>query len=302
VILYRLWRLAQLLIGAVPLRLAYTGAGAIARIAWLAMPVQRRNATANMLHVVGPSRRRRARILARRSFINYARYVVDLIRQPSLRPEQLLRRVDFSDWSRLDAAVAEGRGCIFVLMHFGNWDAGAAVLALHGYRINVIAETQANARINADLVATRTALGVKLIPMERAASGVVRAIQRNEVLAILFDRPLSEGGVEVQFFDAPVRLPAGPARIALRTGARVIAASLARIALNDDRLRVLLDFDLEPLRTGDLDRDVVALTQRIVASHERVIRRYPDQWYMFRSMWNPNGRDQLPATPSRFKR
>jgi lauroyl/myristoyl acyltransferase len=39
--------------------------------------------------------------------------------------------------------------------------------------------------------------------------------------------------------------------------------------------------------TGELERDVQFITQRIVSLQENVIRRYPDQWYMFRRMWPP---------------
>ncbi len=47
----------------------------------------------------------------------------------------------------------------------------------------------------------------------------------------------------------------------------------------------MADFDVRVLRTGDDERDVQALTQRIFSAHERFIRRYPDQWYIFRRMW-----------------
>ena len=38
-------------------------------------------------------------------------------------------------------------------------------------------------------------------------------------------------------------------------------------------------------KAGDLSAEVQAMTQRIMTWLEGVIRRYPDQWYMFRNMW-----------------
>jgi KDO2-lipid IV(A) lauroyltransferase len=54
----------------------------------------------------------------------------------------------------------------------------------------------------------------------------------------------------------------------------------------------LCDFDVAPELTGDSERDVQVLTQAIMDSHERFIRQFPDQWYMFRPMWGgePVGR------------
>jgi lauroyl/myristoyl acyltransferase len=281
-VIYRLWRLARGLVTALPLPLVYAGADVVGLIAWLIMPVQRSNAVENMRRVVGA---RRARKVACRSFQNYCRYVADFIRHTELPAAHLLTRMEWNDWSFVDGLLAGGRGCILVLMHFGNWDVGAGVLALRGYPFNAVAETQGDERLDRDLVAARTARGVKLIPMERAATGIVRAMRRNEFLAILLDRPLDAGGVEVRFFGAPTRVPEGPARIALRTGATVLPVGLARRRRNDDVVRPLFERPIVPERSGDDERDVIALTQTIMSAHERIIRRHPDQWYMFRRMW-----------------
>ena len=110
-------------------------------------------------------------------------------------------------------------------------------------------------------------------------------MRRNEALAILIDTPVDSGGVEVNFFGERTMVPAGPARIALRTGARVIPVALPRASGTSDQLIAMADFDVRVTRTGDDERDVQALTQRIFAAHERFIRAYPDQWYIFRRMW-----------------
>jgi len=284
-VIFRFFAMTRWLLLRLPVRVSYAGAALAANVAWHFMPVQRANAIANMRRVLGPQRRRAASRVARQSFVNYAKYAVDFIRMPELSAGQLAARFEFDEWERYEAALARGRGCILVLMHFGNWDIGGAVLARRGYAFNAIAETQEHGPLNDALIAARTKHGIRLIPMEKAATGIIRAMRRNETLAILIDRPLDDGGVEVEFFGAPIRVPGGPARIALRTGARVIAVSQVRSHPWRDRVRVIADFTIELPDTGDADRDVQLLTRRIMAAHERVIRRYPEQWYMFRRMW-----------------
>ncbi len=252
--------------------------------AWLLLAGKRANTIDNMRHLTRYGVPGRARVLARRSFENYAKYVVDFMRYPNAASVDIGHRVEFHDWDQLDTLLRSSRGKIFVLMHFGNWDIGAAVLALRGYPVNIIAETQPG-RLNEALVAARTVRGVRLLPMERAAAGIVRAMRRHETLAILLDRPLGNGGVEVQFFGDTVRVPEGPARIALRTGAKVVVAAVHRVSPGDDRVQALVDFSIETVVTGDTDHDVHRLTQQIMASHEQIIRDHPDQWYMFRRMW-----------------
>jgi lauroyl/myristoyl acyltransferase len=278
------WWLARRAVAIAPLRLAYQVAGIGAVAGWLLAPVQRRNAIANYRQMLGPAEQRLAPILARRSFAAYARYAIDFMRSGALTDEQVLARVAFDEWEKIEAIAATGRGCIAILMHFGDWDVGGQVLALRGYGLNAIAETQPG-RINADFTAIREARGARLIPMERGAASIVRALKRGQFLAILIDRPLDEGGVDVDFFGGRVRLPDGPARLALRTGAAVITAAMARSAPDSDRVQALLDFSIELPHSGDTDADVQELTQRIMQSHERVIRRFPEQWYMFRRFW-----------------
>ncbi|MHB8577205.1 MAG: lysophospholipid acyltransferase family protein [Dehalococcoidia bacterium] len=285
-LIYWLWRLGLWLARSLPIAVTYPVAAGLADVGWMALPNKRRNTIENMLHVTDGDAGR-ARRLARRSFENYAIYIVDFMRQPSLNDAYLVGRVGMLYWQQLDAILAQGKGCILVLMHFGNWDYGAAAVALRGYPFNAIAEAQGTGRLNAEIFAARSKRGMRLIPMERAATGIIRAMRRGELLAILIDRPLTAGGVEVEFFGARTRVPEGPARIALRTGAKVVPVSVLRISRRDDRMRAVADLSIEHPATGDREADVQILTQAILASQEGIIRRHPDQWYMFRQMW-PN--------------
>lgn len=272
----------------VPLRVAYWGAIALAELVWFTRREKRTAAIANMTQVLGDAAA--ARAAARRSFHNYGRYLVDFVRAPKIRPEAIRTKVRFDQWDALDAAFAEGHGVIFVLMHFGNWDIGGPFLAERGYKVNVIAQTFEHDRLNETVVSARTVRGMKVIPAERAAMGIVRAMRRNEVLAILIDRPMDEGGVPVTFFGRKTLVPSGPARIALRTGARLIPAALVRASGTKDVTHAHTDLDLRFEPTGDLEKDVLALTRRLLEAHERFIRAYPDQWFMFRRMWPPEER------------
>jgi KDO2-lipid IV(A) lauroyltransferase len=121
--------------------------------------------------------------------------------------------------------------------------------------------------------------------MERVGPGVLRALRRGDILALLIDVPAPGPSVAVDFFGAPAEVPAGPARLALRTGARVIPAVMAREPGHDELIRPILDFDLRFQPSGDEEQDVREITQQIMSSLERFIRQYPDQWFMFRPMW-----------------
>lgn len=276
----------------VPLRVAYFGAVVLADLIWWIRPSRRSATIANMTHVLGD--RDAARAAARRSFRNYGRYLVDFVRAPKMGAGAERNKVQFDRWDAIEEAMRGGRGVIFVLMHFGNWDMGGPALAERGHKVNVIAQTFEHDALNEAVVAARQVRGMNVIPAEHAAMGIVRALKRGEVLGILIDRPMADGGVEVPFFGSPVVVPAGPAWIALRTGACILPAALVRARDTEDMTHALVDLDVAVTPSGDIQRDVVALTRRILEAHERFIRAYPDQWFMFRPMWPP-AREAKPA-------
>ena len=258
-------------------------AGAGAFYLW---PRGRRAMLRNYRRVLPSSSPAERRRVARRSLGNYCRYLVEFAAAPRRPPAQRREAVvDTAGLVSLDAALAKGQGAIAVSLHFGNWDVGAAAAAARGYPVTAVGESFADARLDAMIVDGRERLGVRLVKMERAASALVRALRRNELAAILIDRPLEEGGVRVRFFGEEVEVPAGPARIALRTGAAAGAVAFPRVA--PGRVDVVADFQLPFEATGERERDVQALTQAIMTANEALVRAYPDQWYMFREFWRP---------------
>ncbi|MGI8927043.1 MAG: lysophospholipid acyltransferase family protein [Tepidiformaceae bacterium] len=283
---YRLWQVVSAIVQRMPLRASYAVATVIGVAAFYGWPRGRRALARNYGHVLreaSPAERRR---VARRSLVNYCKYLADFARFPALSAEDLRARVKGEEtWRSLDGALARGRGAIMVCTHFGNWDLGAGAAAARGYSVAVVAETFADARLDGMVVASRRRLGVRVLKMERAAPSIVRTLRNNGLLALLIDRPMAGDGVRVRFFGEEVEVPAGPARLALATGAAVVPAALPRIDQNGPEVATLADFTVTAVRTGDSEADVRALTQQIMDAHERFIRRYPDQWYMFREMW-----------------
>jgi lauroyl/myristoyl acyltransferase len=288
-LLYLTFRAASMLVRLLPVRVGYAIAHAGGVLAYAAWPGGRRRCIDNMRHVAGGDEAL-ARRYARRSFANYAAYLVDFLRFTSTTAAEVEQRVVFDEWDSLER-YRTGNGIVFVTMHFGNWDLGAAILALRGFPIAVIADRFPNARLDRLVLGSREHLGMTIIPADRMGPGILRALRRNDVVAVLADIPANGRGVEVEFFGATVAVSDGPARIALRAGSSVVAAALPRVSRSSDRVAgVIAPVEFAP--TGDTERDVRALTQAIFTHLESIVRRYPDQWYIFRHLWVAD------ATPS----
>ena len=279
---YVAFKFGALLTRAIPLRVSYAVARGLGVLAYLAWPGGRRRCVANMLRVTGGDAKA-ARKLARRSFGNYIVYLVDFVRFLRTDATEINRRVVWDGWAGLQAE-RRGNGIVFVTMHFGNWDLGAAILAQKGFPISVIADTFENGPVNRLVLGSREHLGMKVIAAERMGPGILRALRGNDVVAVLIDIPEPSAGIEVEFFGERIAVPDGPARIALRAGSSVIAAALPRIHPWGDSVTV----QVAPVAftpTGDQDADVRGLTQAVFHQLEQFVRRDPAQWYIFRSLW-----------------
>lgn len=231
----------------------------------------------------------RVRLTARRSFRNYAKALFDFFRQASVDPDTYEAHVLTDGFEHVDAALARGRGLILVTPHFGNWDLAGGLVGARGYPIIAPADRFEPPAVDALVRYTRDRVGLGTMPLDRGSlRGIMAALRRNQIVAILFDRPQQEGGVGVPFFGERAWLPAGPARFALRSGAPLVFGYVARRPGD----RTFFGHFTPPLAytpTGDEEADIRALT-RLVAEHlEELLRQYPDQWYMFRRMWPEHG-------------
>ncbi len=159
------------------------------------------------------------------------------------------------------------------------------VLAARNYSVNAIADGFGSKQIEDWVRSSRESRGIRIIPIRNGGlKRIYHALRKNDAVGIVFDRPSGDAGIEVEFFGQKASFPAGPATLALRTGAPVIVGYLVRGP--DGRYVGEMDRVTGLQGNGQCTEDIACATQAIVRRFEDYIRRYPDQWYMFRRMWN----------------
>jgi KDO2-lipid IV(A) lauroyltransferase len=296
---YWLFRLAIVVTRPLPLRLGYWFGERVALLCYLVIfPRHRKALNANLAHVLQSDDARFVDSVARRSFRNFGKYVIDFIHYPVMTRAEVRERLHFEQWDELNEAAHSGRGVVIATLHFGNWDLGAAALAAHGYPINAIAETFPYRRMNDLVQGSRSKLGMNVIGHDRLGPTVFKALRRGEMLAMLVDVASGDAGISVDFFGAPAYVSSAAARIALRTNAWVLPAVVLRGPGDDLVIRPIIDAGLRDFAaTGDASRDVAELTRRIMRSMETKIREYPDQWFIFRRMWGATVAVPAAASP-----
>ena len=123
--------------------------------------------------------------------------------------------------------MADGTGVILALPHLGGWEWAGRWIADCGIPITVVVEPLEPPELFEWFADFRRSLGMDVVPLgPGAASAAIKAVKANGVLCLLCDRDIGGGGVEVEFFGERTTLPAGPATLALRTGAPVLPTAV----------------------------------------------------------------------------
>ncbi|WP_444542444.1 phosphatidylinositol mannoside acyltransferase [Couchioplanes azureus] len=223
--------------------------------------------------------------LVRAGLRSYARYWMEAFRLPSRTREQFLADFDLVNEQELHAAIAEGKGVVLALPHVGNWDAAAAWLVSHGYKMITVAERLRPEGLFERFVAYREKLGMEVLPLtggERPPLDVLaERLGQGWAVALLADRELSARGVEVRFFGGRTRMPPGPALLALRTGAPLFAVDLW---FSPERTMARVR-RIEPAAEGPLDVRVKETTQRVADAFAEGIAQHPQDWHMLQKLW-----------------
>lgn len=296
---YWFWRLGMFLAGVCPPRLSQAAAGMMGNSAYYVMSVRRQVAKRNFSHVLGKSPNDpEVRRVARQSFQNYARYLCDVMLYPRISNKDLDRRVVLHSKEYLDRALALGKGAILVSAHFGNMDMPSAVLAKHYKPITLVGETLRPPQLMDYLTRMRASRNVHLWPYDRAPRKIIEALKRNEMTGFLLDFGVTHHfdltTVNVKFFGCATAFPAGPAQLALLTGAPIVVGH-AHIA-PDGRIHVYITEPISVERSKNRKKVQQVTMQEIATRLEAFIRQHPEQWYVFRPMWDDRAADEELAT------
>jgi len=228
----------------------------------------------------------RLRAMVDDAIASYARYWAESLRLSSVTPEELEAGIVYEGLDRLEASIAEGRGTILAVPHLGGWEWGGADVARRGWPVSVVVERLVSDGFFEWFVELRSGLGMSVIPTgPGAATACSAALGRNEVLCLLSDRAVgTTATVDVEFFGETTGLPAGPAALALRSGATLLPAAVYFEKRTSKHLGVLAE-PVEATRTGRLRDDVVRVTQSLAAALEQMVRRAPTQWHLMSPNW-----------------
>lgn len=228
----------------------------------------------------------------RGAFASYARYWAESFRLPGTTPAELAAATTSEGLEHVERAAAAGHGVILALPHLGGWDFGGAWLASLGFRMAAVVETVEPPELFEWFADLRRSLGLEVLPLgPSTGAAALRRLREGAVVALVCDRDIEGTGVDVEFFGERTTLPAGPATLALRSGAAIVPCAV--YFRDDGGHHAVMGAPLDTARRGRFREDVARLTQEVTRELEVLVRRAPDQWHLLQPNW-PSDRAAAP--------
>ena len=226
-------------------------------------------------------------LLVRDAMRSYARYWLEAFRLPSLDRQGRIDKFGFDRPDVLLGHAVPGSGVILALAHWGNWDAAGAYVTANGMALTTVAERLRPEALYRRFVEYRAKLGMEIVPLTGSDRAILDTLadrlKSGAVVPLLADRDLSSRGVEVTFFGRRTKMPAGPAILALRTGAPLYVVT---VWFEPDRPTGSLSRRIELAdASGSFGDRVRRLTQLVANEFERGIAQHPADWHMLAKMF-----------------
>jgi KDO2-lipid IV(A) lauroyltransferase len=258
----------------------------IADLAWRQRGKGVRRLESNLARVVPDATPEQLSGLARAGMRSYLRYWMESFRLPVWSEERISTSFEPKDLHYLEEGLTAGKGVILALPHMGNYDlAGAWVTTKLGVPFTTVAERLKPETLYDRFVVYRERLGMEVLPHAGGAAfgTLARRLRSGGLVCLVADRDLSASGIEVKFFDDITRMPAGPAMLALQTGALLLPVTLWYDGSTVLRGRV--HPPVEPPRIGTRAEKATAITQAMADEFESGIAEHPEHWHMLQRLW-----------------
>ncbi|MFQ5849916.1 MAG: lysophospholipid acyltransferase family protein [Candidatus Binatia bacterium] len=287
-----------------PRRLVFFCSEGLANLGFYLFHSFRKRSLRNLSLALGDQldRRERARVI-QKSLRNFFRDFVEIGYSLSVPPQELRREIAVVGWEHLEVALAKGKGVIALSAHLGNFFLVGTRLALEGYPTYVLVNPPRNGSFKELLAHYRLKAGQRTIhsrPRQQASQELLRVLRQNELAVLIADEYRAGRGIYVPFFGRTVIARRGPATLALRTGAALVPVYLIRD--RNGRLTLIIEPEIEILRSGNINADIMESTLRVTQWLERAVRSYPDQWNWMNIRWQEASLSAATGKENRYER
>ena len=222
---------------------------------------------------------------------SYLRYWCESFRLPDCSVDDLVAGVRTVGIDPVRAHLQSGRSAVMFLGHMGNWDFGGAWSTTQLAPVTTVAERLKPEELFDEFVAFREGLGMRIIALTGGTDvfrELTKACRAGALVALLADRDLTNGGIEVDFCGERARMAVGPAALALNTGAALHPCMVhyePRPQGHGWRTVVTFHDAVEPPLQGTSREKIQVMTQACADVLAQAVREHTQDWHMMQRVF-----------------
>lgn len=229
------------------------------------------------------------RKLSRAVLRSYARYYLETFRLQVIPAERIAdgMHVNKENVDLTLEYLKNGRGVIYALPHMGDFEqAGLWVIGYGAGSFTTVAERLKPESVFQKFLEFRQGLGMEVLPTTGGPHpfGVMaQRLRAGKLVCIVADRDLSDTGVEVEFFGEKALFPAGPAALAVQTGAALMPVSCWFVG--ESEWAAYVHEEIPVPAAGTRKEKAAAMTQALATVFEKAILEHPADWHMLQKLF-----------------
>ncbi|OBQ45852.1 acyltransferase [Halodesulfovibrio spirochaetisodalis] len=262
---------------------------ALGTVMWNSLPKRRKLAIDSIQRHLGVSHNEAA-VIAKKSFMHNCRSFLEIFIVPQVDKKFIEECIIEGSENALDAFVAIDGPVIATTAHMGAWEVMAGLLGEIGSvgreaQPLVVVRTNKNENLNKLIFKLRGARGASVLSHRNAVFGVLRSLKKKGIAAFLVDHNTKrKEAMFTDFLGETAAVNSGPAFLALRGKAIVLPTFLVRNEQGGYTFIVERPLNTEELE-GTREEKLQQITRFYTDAVERVIRRYPEQWFWMHNRW-----------------
>jgi KDO2-lipid IV(A) lauroyltransferase len=236
-----------------------------------------KTAIANLSAIYPNMDKEKKRKLLMSMWDNLGRVAAEL---PHLPGKTLFERITIHG---LENLPKQGEQVLFFSGHIGNWELLSPTAFRNGTVLSGIYRKANNPLVDAMITRIRATQATDLFP--KGPSGAVkfvRSIKAGHSIAMLIDQKMNDG-ISVPFFKKPAMTAPAIAEFALRYNMPIVPARVIRTQGSHFAATIYPPLVFE--KTGDQQKDVLAIMTQINQTLESWISEHPEQWFWVHKRW-----------------
>ena len=221
--------------------------------------------------------------IARESYHTQAINLLETLRLPLINSmEKAEAVVDFVASPEFEANRRNGKGCVVVSAHFGNWEIMTHCSSVFLGSLSIVTKAQSNAFVDRKMSEWRQLFGNKIIGMKQAPRECIRDLKNGRIICLLSDQSGPKDGYYRKFLNQDASVFLGGAVFALRCQVPLFITMCVRTGVGSYRMEVneIPSHDLK-----STPEDIKRLADRYIEAIEKTIKQYPEQWFWMHNRW-----------------